>query len=41
MPFPFSFTGRMRPLPYALWSAGVFFSQYLIAEYLFSLGRTP
>jgi uncharacterized membrane protein YhaH (DUF805 family) len=41
MPFPFSFTGRMRPLPYALWSAGVFFSQYLIAEYLFSLQAPP
>jgi hypothetical protein len=41
MPFPFSFTGRMRPSPYALWSAGVFFSQHLIAEYLFSLQARP
>jgi hypothetical protein len=41
MPFPFSFTGRMRPFPYALWSAGVFFSQHLIAEYLFSLQARP
>lgn len=41
MPFPFSFTGRMRPFPYALWSAGVFFSQHLIAEYLFSTQVRP
>jgi uncharacterized protein DUF805 len=41
MPFPFSFNGRMRPFPYALWSAGVFFSQHLIAEYLFSLQARP
>jgi hypothetical protein len=41
MPFPFSFAGRMRPIPYALWSAGVFFSQHLIAAYLFSLQASP
>jgi hypothetical protein len=41
MPFPFSFTGRMRPFPFALWSAGVFFSQHLIAEYLFGMLARP
>ena len=28
---PFAFTGRMRPLPYALASSALFFSQHLIA----------
>jgi hypothetical protein len=41
MPFPFSFTGRMQPFPYALWSAGVFFSQHLIAVDLFSMLAQP
>jgi uncharacterized membrane protein YhaH (DUF805 family) len=29
MPSLFEFKGKMRPLPYALWSFGVFFTQYL------------
>src|SRR5262245_52318500 len=41
MPFPFSFTGRMRPFPYAVWSAGVFFSQHLIVEFLLSMQARP
>jgi len=41
MRFLFSFTGRIRPFPYALWSAGVFFSQHLIAKYLFSMQARP
>jgi uncharacterized membrane protein YhaH (DUF805 family) len=30
MPFPFAFEGRIRPLPYALSSIVVFFSQYAV-----------
>ena len=30
---PFAFTGRMRPLPYALASSALFFSQHLIARF--------
>ena len=30
MTSPFAFRGRIGPLPYALWSAGLFFSQHLI-----------
>jgi len=41
MPFPFSFSGRMRPFPYALWSAGVFFSQHLMAALVLGMqGRS-
>ena len=31
MSLPFSFAGRMRPLTYAVWSFGAFFSPHLIA----------
>src|SRR5947208_16943895 len=30
MTSPFSFAGQIRPLPYALWSSGIFFSQHLV-----------
>ena len=41
MPFPFSFSGRMRPFPYALWSAGVFFSQHLMAALVLGMQGRP
>src|SRR5882672_2469482 len=30
MQFPFAFGGTIRPLPYAAWSLGVFFSQHIV-----------
>src|SRR5882724_713901 len=42
MPPPFSFSGRMRPLRYALWSFGIFFTQHLVALLVrAALGRPP
>ena len=34
---PFSFEGEIRPLPYVLWSLGLFFSQHLIAFVILEL----
>ncbi|MGH6925144.1 MAG: DUF805 domain-containing protein [Propylenella sp.] len=34
---PFSFDGEIRPLPYALWSLGLFFSQHLLAFVILEL----
>jgi uncharacterized membrane protein YhaH (DUF805 family) len=36
---PFAFTGRIRPLPYALSSSALFFSQHLIALFADSIAR--
>src|SRR5262245_47837663 len=36
-----SFAGRIRPLPYVLWSTAVFFSQHLIAYVVFEVYRRP
>jgi uncharacterized membrane protein YhaH (DUF805 family) len=38
---PFSFQGQIRPLPYALWSLTLFFSQHAIARLLFTLHGFP
>lgn len=42
MHLPFSFTGRMPPLPYALWAFALFFNQHVIAFLvLLTQGRPP
>jgi hypothetical protein len=41
MPSLLSFSGRMRPLPYALWSSGVFFSQHLFALFVLAEPGRP
>jgi uncharacterized membrane protein YhaH (DUF805 family) len=35
MPFPFRFTGKISRLPYALWSLGLFFSQFVVLAVTF------
>jgi uncharacterized membrane protein YhaH (DUF805 family) len=37
----FSFKGQIRPLPYALWSLGIFFSQYVAVFLLFRAQSRP
>jgi hypothetical protein len=41
MVLPFSFAGRMRPLPYAAGSLGVFFSQHLLAALVLAAQGVP
>jgi hypothetical protein len=38
---PFAFAGKIRPLPYALWSLGIFFSQHLIVLIVFRAWGAP
>jgi uncharacterized membrane protein YhaH (DUF805 family) len=38
---PLSFKGKLRPLPYALWSVGVFFFQHFIVVSVFTTAKQP